>query len=127
MLPKKYKTDADAVHILVGLSQSPKMHSAMRQSAINILIQIMHNVNHKGEKSHREVHSNAAKALRNIVKATEKTGEEKYELYVLRVLETIRVHCDVIFEFIHSILSNQTVKHLNVNHYKMHVIFSCSL
>ena len=110
VLTKKDQTDADAAHMLLGLSQSPKMHSAMRQSAINMLIQIMHNINHKGEKSHREVHTNAAKALRNIVKSTEKIREEKYELRVLRVLETIRVHCNVIFEFIHSILSEQIVE-----------------
>ena len=110
MLSKEYQTDADAVHMLLDLSQSPKMHSAMRQSAINILIQIMHNVNHKGEKSHREVRTNAAKALRNIVKSTEKTGEEKYELHVLRVLEAIRVHCDATFEFIHLILREPNVE-----------------
>ena len=111
MLSKKDQTDADAVQMLLGLSQSPKMHSATRQSAINLLIQIMHNINHKGEKSHREVRTNAAKALHNIVKSTEKTREAKYELHVLKVLEKMRVHCDAIFEFVHSILSGQKFEH----------------
>ena len=111
VLNNKDQTDADAARMLLALSQSPETCSVMRQSAcMNMLIQIMHNIDRKGEKSHREVRAKAAEALRNIVESTDKTRQGKYELCVLAVLEKIRGHCDAIFEFIHSIPSTRKVE-----------------
>ncbi|CAI8032978.1 Adenomatous polyposis coli protein [Geodia barretti] len=111
VLNNKDQTDADAARMLLALSQSPETCSVMRQSAcMNMLIQIMHNIDRKGEKSHREVRAKAAEALRNIVESTDKTRQGKHELCVLAVLEKIRGHCDAIFEFIHSIPSTRKVE-----------------
>lgn len=111
VLNNKDQTDADAARMLLALSQSPETCSVMRQSAcMNMLIRIMHNIDRKGEKSHREVRTKAAKALCNIVESTDKTRQGKYEICVLGVLEMIRGHCDAIFEFIHSIPSTRKVE-----------------
>ena len=111
VLHNKDQTDADTARMLLALSQSPDTCSVMRQSAcMNMLIQIMHNIDRKGEKSHREVRTKAAEALRNIVELTDQTRQGKYELCVLGVLEKIRGHCDAIFEFIHSIPSTRNVE-----------------
>lgn len=111
VLNKKDQTDADATRMLLPLSQSPETCSVLRQSAcMNMLIQIMHNIDRKGEKSHREVRTKAAEALRNIIESTDKTRQGKHELCVLAVLEMIRGHCDAIFEFVYSIPSTRKVE-----------------
>ena len=111
VLNNKDQTDADAARMLLALSQSPETCSVMRQSAcMNMLIQIMHNIDRKGEKSHREVRMKAAEALRNIIESTDKTRQGKHELCVLGVLEKIRGHCDAVFEFVYSIPSTRKVE-----------------
>ena len=111
VLNNKDQTDADAARMLLALSQSPETCSVMRQSAcMNMLIQIIHNIDRKGEKSHRDVRVKAAEALRNIIESTDKTRQGKHELCVLAVLEKIRGHCDAIFEFVHSIPSTRKVE-----------------
>lgn len=111
VLSDKDQTDADAARMLLPLSQSPETCSVMRQSAcMSMLIQIIHNIDRKGEKSHREVRSKAAETLRNIVESTDKTRQGKHELCVLGVLEKIRGHCDAVFEFVHSIPSTRKVE-----------------
>ena len=111
VLNKKDQTDADATRMLLPLSQSPETCSVLRQSAcMNMLIQIVHNIDRKGEKSHRDVRIKAAEALRNIIESTDKTRQGKHELCVLGVLEKIRGHCDAIFEFVYSIPSTRKVE-----------------
>ena len=111
VLNNKDQTDADAARMLLALSQSPETCSVMRQSAcMNMLIQIMHNIDRKGEKSHRDVRTKAAEALRNIIESTDTTRQGRYEMCVLGVLEKIRGHCDAVFEFIHSIPSTRNVE-----------------
>ena len=111
VLNNKDQTDADAARMLLALSQSPETCSVMRQSAcMNMLIQIMHNIDRKGEKSHREVRTKAAEALCNIIESTDTTRQGRYEMCVLGVLEKIRGHCDAVFEFVHSIPSTRNVE-----------------
>ena len=111
VLSNKDQTDADAARMLLALSQSPETCSVMRQSAcMSMLIQIMHNIDRKGEKSHREVRTKAAEALRNIVESTDNTRQGKYEMCVLGVLEKIRGHCDAVFEYVHSFPSTRKVE-----------------
>ncbi len=99
----KEQNDADAVKFLLALSRTPDTCAVMRQpGCMNMLIQILHNVRHKGERSHREVRARAAETLRNIIQSTGDTRQGKHELCVLVVLEKIRSHCDGIFEFIAS-------------------------
>ena len=107
---QKDQTDADAVKILLALSQSSETCSVMRQSAcMNMLIQIMHNIEHKGDKSHREARLKAQLAMKNIIESTGDTRQGKYELCVLGVLERLRSHCDALFEFIYSHPSSRRV------------------
>lgn len=110
VLSNKDQTDADAARMLLALSQSPETCSVMRQSAcMSMLIQIVHNIDRKGERSHREVRAKATEALRNIVESTDNTRQGKYEMCVLGVLEKIRGHCDALFEFVHSFPSTRKV------------------
>ncbi len=99
----KEQNDADAVKFLLALSRTPDTCAVMRQpGCMNMLIQILHNIRHKGERSHREVRARAAETLRNIIQSTGDTRQGKHELCVLGVLEKIRSHCDTLFEFIAS-------------------------
>ena len=99
----KEQNDADAVKFLLALSRTPDTCAVMRQPAcMNMLIQIIHNIQHKGQRSHREVRLRAAETMRNIIESTGDTRQGKYELCVLGVLEKIRTHCDSLFEFITS-------------------------
>ena len=107
---QKDQTDADAAKILLALSQSSETCSVMRQSAcMNMLIQIMHNIEHKGDKSHREARRKAQVAMKNIIESTGDTRQGKYELCVLGVLERLRSHCDLLFDFIYSHPSSRRV------------------
>ena len=110
VLSNKDQTDADAARMLLALSQSPETCSVMRQSAcMSMLIQIVHNIDRKGERSHRDVRAKATAALRNIIESTHNTRQGKYEMCVLGVLEKIRGHCDALFEFVHSFPSTRKV------------------
>lgn len=110
VLSDKDKTDADVVSMLLPLSKSPEPCSLMRQTAcMGMLIQIMHNIDRKADKSHREVRTKASDTLRNIVESTEGTRKGKYEMCVLGVLEKIRGHCEALFEFIHSFPNTRKV------------------
>ena len=97
-------TDTDAAKILLALSQSSETCNVMRQSAcMNMLIQIMHNIDHKGDVTHREVRMKAAEAMRNIIESSGETRQGKHELCVLNILEKIRSHCDMLFELVSSL------------------------
>lgn len=101
--PSKDRTDADAAKILLALSQSSETCSVMRQSAcMNMLINIMHNIEQKSDKSHKEARLKAAEAMRNIIESTGDTRQGKYELCILGVVEKVRAHCDMLFDFIYS-------------------------
>ena len=106
----KEQHDADAVKFLLALSRTTDTCVVMRQPAcMNMLIQILHNIRHKGERSHREVRARAAETLRNIIQSTGDTRQGKLELCVLGVLEKIRSHCDALFEFIASHGGNRRI------------------
>lgn len=97
------QNDADAAKFLLALSRSADTCSVMRQPAcMNMLIQIMHNIEHKGDKSHIEVRQRAAETMRNIIESTGETKQGKQELCVLGALEKVRRHCDMLFEMIVS-------------------------
>ena len=97
------QNDADAAKFLLALSRSADTCSVMRQPAcMNMLIQIMHNIEHKGDKSHIEVRQRAAETMRNIIESTGETKQGKHELCVLGALEKVRSHCDMLFDMIVS-------------------------
>ena len=97
------QNDADAAKFLLALSRSADTCSVMRQPAcMNMLIQIMHNIEHKGDKSHIEVRQRAAETMRNIIESTGETKQGKQELCVLGALEKVRSHCDMLFDMIVS-------------------------
>ena len=97
------QNDADAAKFLLALSRSADTCSVMRQPAcMNMLIQIMHNIEHKGDKSHIEVRLRAAETMRNIIESTAETKQGKQELCVLGALEKVRSHCDMLFDMIVS-------------------------
>lgn len=97
------QNDADAAKFLLALSRSADTCSVMRQPAcMNMLIQIMHNIEHKGDKSHIEVRHRAAETMRNIIESTGDTKQGKQELCVLSALEKVRSHCDMLFDMIVS-------------------------
>ena len=97
------QNDADAAKFLLALSRSADTCSVMRQPAcMNMLIQIMHNIEHKGDKSHIEVRLRAAETMRNIIESTGDTKQGKQELCVLGALEKVRSHCDMLFNMIAS-------------------------
>lgn len=99
----KDQNDANVAKILLALSQSSETCYVMRQSAcMNMLIQIIHNIDHKGDSAHQEVRLKAAEAMRNIVESSGETRQGKHELCVLSILEKIRSHSDMLFEFISS-------------------------
>ena len=100
---KGQQNDADAAKFLLALSRSADTCSVMRQPAcMNMLIQIMHNIEHKGDKSHIEVRQRAAETMRNIIESTGETKQGKQELCVLGALEKVRSHCDMLFDMIVS-------------------------
>ena len=106
----KDQTDGDAAKILLALSQSSETCSVLRQSAcMNMLIQIMHKIESKSDKSHRGARVKAAQAMRNVIESTADTRQGKYEMCVLNVLEKLRSHSDMIFEFIHSHPANRRI------------------
>ena len=99
----KDQNDANVAKILLALSQSSETCYVMRQSAcMNMLIQIIHNIDHKGDPAHQEVRLKAAEAMRNIIESSSETRQGKHELCVLSILEKIRSHSDLLFEFISS-------------------------
>ena len=106
----KDQSDNDAATILLALSESSQTCSVLRQSAcMNMLVQIMHNIASKGEKSHRDARIKAARAMRNIIESSADTRQGKYEMNVLGVLEKLRNHSDMIFAFIHSHPANRRI------------------
>lgn len=106
----KDQSDIERVTILLALSESPPTCSVLRQSAcINMLIQIMHNLSNKGDNTHREVRTKAARAMRNIVESTADSWQRKCEVGILSVLERLRSHSGMIFDFIYSHPANRKI------------------
>ena len=102
----KDHSDTDTARLLLALSQSSETCNEIHQSAcMNMLIQILHNVEQKGSREHRDVRAKAAAAMRNVVQAMGDTRQGKYELCILNLLEKIRSHTDKLFEFIHEYLT----------------------
>ena len=97
------KSDADAVKLILALSQSSETSSVMSESlCIEHLVQILHKIKQKGSKEHAEIRIKAAEALRNIIKANSSTRRGKSELAVLNSLERVRNHCEQMFHFIYN-------------------------
>lgn len=95
------ENDKDAANLLLALSRTAETVEVMHQSAcLNMLIQIIHNVEHKDDREHHDVRLRATETLRNIVESKCETRQGKHDLCVLSVLEKIRCHCDELFSFI---------------------------
>ena len=95
------ENDKDAANLLLALSRTAETVEVMHQSAcLNMLIQIIHNVEHKDDREHHDVRLRATETLRNIVESKSETRQGKHDLCVLSVLEKIRCHCDELFSFI---------------------------
>ena len=97
------KSDADAVKLILALSQSSETCSVMSESnCIDHLVQILHKIQQKGSKEHAEIRFKAAEALRNIVRSNCGSRRGRSELAVLSSLEKVRNHCEKMFVFIYS-------------------------
>jgi adenomatosis polyposis coli protein len=104
------ENDKDAANLLLALSRTAETVEVMHQSAcLNMLIQIIHNVEHKDDREHHDVRLRATETLRNIVESKSETRQGKHDLCVLNVLEKIRCHCDELFSFISVHPSGQRV------------------
>lgn len=102
--------DGDAANLLLALSRTAETVEVMHQTAcLNMLIQIIHNIEHKEDRNHQEVRLRASETLRNIIESTGETRQGKHDLCVLNVLEKIRSHCDMLFEFVASHPAGQKV------------------
>ncbi len=95
------ENDGDAANLLLALSRTAQTVEVMHQSAcLNMLIQIIHNIEHKDDRGHQDVRLRATETLRNIVESKSDTRQGKHDLCVLSVLERMRSHCDMLFGFI---------------------------
>ena len=95
------ENDGDAANLLLALSRTAETVEVMHQSAcLNMLIQIIHNIEHKEDRNHQDVRLRATETLRNIVESKSETRQGKHDICVLNVLEKIRTHCDMLFGFI---------------------------
>lgn len=104
------ENDIDAANLLLALSRTAETVEVMHQSAcLNMLIQIIHNIEHKEDREHHDVRLRATETLRNIVESKSETKQGKYDMCVLNVLEKIRCHCDELFSFISSHPSGQRI------------------
>ena len=103
--------DGDAANLLLALSRTTETVEVMYQAAcLNMLIQIIHNIEHKEDRNHQEVRLRASETLRNIIESNGETRQGKHDLCVLNVLEKIRGHCDMMFEFVASHSESQKVE-----------------
>ena len=97
------ENDGDAANLLLALSRTTETVEVMYQPAcLTMLIQIIHNIEHKDDRNHQDIRLRAAETLRNIIKSKSDTRQGKHDLVVLNVLESIRAHCDMLFDFIAS-------------------------
>ena len=104
------ENDGDAANLLLALSRTAETVEVMHQPAcLNMLIQIIHNIEHKEDRSHQEVRLRASETLRNIIEFKGETKQGKYDLCVLNVLEKVRSHCDMIFDFVASHPAGQKI------------------
>lgn len=93
--------DGDAANLLLALSRTAETVEVMHQTAcLNMLIHIIHNIEHKEDRNHQEVRFRASETLRNIIESKGETRQGKHDLCVLNVLEKVRCHCDMMFDFI---------------------------
>ena len=103
------QSDADAVKLLLALSQSSETCSVLRQSTcMSQLIKIIHNKDIPS-KDQKEVKSKGLEALRNIVESNPNSKVRHCERSVLSTLNKIRAHCDQLFVFIHTVHCQEPV------------------
>ncbi len=107
----KDQSDADAANVLFELSQRAENCGIMRQmGCLGMLVNIIHHIEFKGDKSQFAVRRKAAAAMRKIVESTGETRQGKYEKCTLSVLEKFRSHCDQLWDFIYSYPSGRRVE-----------------
>jgi adenomatosis polyposis coli protein len=101
-LPSSSQSNNDAVKLISALSQSSECCAVLRQQTfMSQLIKTLHS-NEKPSKELAEVRGKALITLQNIVESNPHTKQRRCERSVLNALNKIRVHCDLLFEFIDS-------------------------
>lgn len=107
----KGQPDADVAKILLDYAQMSENCGVMRQTGcLGVLVNIIHHIEFKGDKSHYAVRQKAAVAMRKIVEATGESRQGKYETCTLGILEKLRAHCDQLWDFIYSYPSGRSVE-----------------
>lgn len=97
------ENDKDAANLLLALSRTAETVEVMHQPAcLHMLIQIIHNMEHKEDPEHQDIRTRANETLRNIVESKSNTRQGKHDLCVLNALEKIRKHLDMLYGFIIS-------------------------
>ena len=97
------QSEAESIKLLLKFSESRDNCMALRQyKCINLILKVLHNMELKGTKEHAEIRAKAAEALHNIVEANPITQQRRSERQVLRELEKVREHSNILFEFISS-------------------------
>ena len=102
-LSSSSQSDGDAVKLMVALSESSETCSVLRQPMfMSLLIKILHSNEKAPPKEQMEIKSKALVAIHNIVESNSNTKQRRSERSVLNVLNKIRAHCDLLFDFIYS-------------------------
>lgn len=87
----------DMSRTLLAMSNSRDSCAAMRQSGcLPLLIDLLHGQDFENEESRREARARAGLALHNIVYSHVDDRRGRREVRVLRLLEIVRAHCDVV-------------------------------
>ena len=87
----------DMSRTLLAMSNSKDSCAAMRQSGcLPLLIDLLHGQDFDSEESRREARARAGMALHNIVYSHVDDRRGRREVRVLRLLEIVRAHCDVV-------------------------------
>ena len=87
----------DMSRTLLAMSNSRDSCAAMRQSGcLPLLIDLLHGRDFENEHARREARARAGLALHNIVYSNVEDRRGRREIRVLRLLEIVRAHCDVI-------------------------------
>ena len=87
----------DMSRTLLAMSNSKDSCAAMRQSGcLPLLIDLLHGQDFENKDSRREARARAGLALHNIVYSNVDDRRGRREIRVLRLLEIVRAHCDVV-------------------------------
>lgn len=87
----------DMSRTLLAMSNSKDSCAAMRQSGcLPLLIDLLHGKDFNDKNARREARARAGLALHNIVYSNVEDRRGRREVRVLRLLEIVRSHCDVV-------------------------------